>query len=178
MINPFLIGETIYLRAVERSDALLARTWLNDPQVRRTTLRHRPLTLHEEEEYITKSTQREDTVIFVIARKADDQAIGLTGLHSIETHNSQAVFGIAIGEVNEWGRGYGTEATRLMVAYAFGTLNLNRVSLLVFADNERGIRCYEKVGFKREGILRQENYREGKYGDTWLMAILREEWQG
>jgi len=55
-------------------------------------------------------------------------------------------------------------------------LNLNRVALRVYEDNERGIRAYEKVGFKREGILRQDIYREGRYWNTFLMAILREEW--
>src|SRR5206468_7752591 len=75
-----------------------------------------------------------------------------------------------------WGKGYGTEATRLMVQYAFDTLNLNRVWLHVLEYNERGIRCYEKVGFKKEGLLRQEHFRDGRYWDTHLVAILRDEW--
>ena len=63
-----------------------------------------------------------------------------------------------------------------MVEYAFGTLNLNRIWLSCFADNARAIRAYEKVGFRREGVLRQEMYREGRYWDSLLMAILREDW--
>ena len=69
-----------------------------------------------------------------------------------------------------------TEATRLITGYAFETLNLNRVALRVYEDNERGVKAYEKVGFKREGVLRQDIYREGRYWNTFLMSILREEW--
>ena len=55
-------------------------------------------------------------------------------------------------------------------------MNLNRIELQVFADNERGIRCYEKVGFVREAVQRQFRYREGQYVDAVMMAILREEY--
>ena len=64
-----------------------------------------------------------------------------------------------------------------MTGYAFETLNLNRVWLHVYEYNERGIRAYEKVGFKREGVLRQDRYHAGRYWDTITMAILREEWE-
>ena len=75
-----------------------------------------------------------------------------------------------------WGQGYGTEATRLVVQHAFATLNLNRVWLEVYEYNPRGLRAYEKVGFRKEGVKRQDNYRAGRYWDTIVMAILREEW--
>jgi RimJ/RimL family protein N-acetyltransferase len=103
--------------------------------------------------------------------------IGATGLEQIDFRNRHAKFGIFIGAKEEWGKGYGTEATHLVTQHAFLTLNLNRVWLHVVADNERGIRAYERVGFKREGILRQEHFRDGRYLDTMTMAILREEWE-
>ncbi|MBI3800044.1 MAG: GNAT family N-acetyltransferase, partial [Deltaproteobacteria bacterium] len=81
-----------------------------------------------------------------------------------------------IGEKSEWSKGYGTEATALITGYAFETLNLNRVGLQVYEDNERGIKAYERVGFKREGLLRQMMYREGRYWHTITMSMLREEW--
>jgi RimJ/RimL family protein N-acetyltransferase len=96
-------------------------------------------------------------------------------LHRIQSRDRQAGFGILIGEKAEWSRGYGTEATRLIVRYAFDVLNLNRVWLHVLEDNQRGQRAYENVGFKVEGVLRQAGFREGRYMDMITMGILRGE---
>ena len=76
------------------------------------------------------------------------------------------------------GRGYGTEAVRLALRYAFDSMNLQRVSLRVHADNRAAIRAYEKAGFAREGCLRREAYRAGVYVEVLVMGVLREEFQG
>jgi [ribosomal protein S5]-alanine N-acetyltransferase len=73
-------------------------------------------------------------------------------------------------------KGYGSEATRLLVRHGFETLNLHRIWLHVYEYNERGIRAYERVGFQREGVLRQDRFYEGRYWNTLVMGILREEW--
>jgi RimJ/RimL family protein N-acetyltransferase len=152
-------------------------TWLNDPQVTRTLLQRLPLNLAAEEDFLAKLYQDDKQVILGIALRDSDRLIGGTGLHPIDYRNSHTGFGILIGEKEEWGKGHGTEATTLMVDFAFQTLNLNRVWLHVFEDNLRGQRAYEKAGFRKEGVLRQESYREGRYWDTITMAILRQEWQ-
>jgi RimJ/RimL family protein N-acetyltransferase len=85
------------------------------------------------------------------------------------------MFGIGIGVTSMWGKGYGTEATRLLVRHAFQTLNLNRVGLEVYEFNQGAIRCYEKAGFRIEGRLRQSYFADGRYWDTVVMGILREE---
>jgi RimJ/RimL family protein N-acetyltransferase len=175
--NPFLIGFKIYLRPLERDDARTVMGWLNDPEVRRTLQVYRPISLKAEEEFIDKLGQNDNAVTLGIAVKATDKLIGVTGLKDIDFKNRHAGFGIALGEKDEWGKGYGTEATRLIVGHAFGTLNLNRVWLHVYQDNERGLRTYQRVGFKQEGLLRQEIYRAGRYWDTILMSILRQEWE-
>ena len=86
-------------------------------------------------------------------------------------------FGIVIGDKESWDKGYGTEATTLLVRYAFETLNLNRVWLHVFEENARAVRAYEKAGFRREGLLRQDHYRDGRYHNTIVMGLLRDEWK-
>ncbi len=177
MTNPFLIGPSVYLRPLEKSDAAMAIAWLNHPDIRRSVASYRPLNLTTEEEFITRISQSDRDMAFVIVRREDEQPIGLTGFHQIDAKNRHAAFGITIGEVDQWDKGHGTEATRLMVEYAFLSLNLNRVWLHVYEDNPRGIRAYEKVGFKKEGVLRQDNFRDGRYWDTIVMAILRDEWQ-
>jgi RimJ/RimL family protein N-acetyltransferase len=178
MKNPFLIGAKIYLRPLEREDAPLFVPWLNDAEVTRTlALFSRPINLQAELAFLENVYKSEHEVTFGIAVKETDALIGGTGLSQIDFKNCHASFGIFIGEKSEWGKGYGTEATALVTGYAFETLNMHRVWLHVYEYNERGIRAYERVGFQREGLLRQDRYHEGRYWDTIVMGILREEWE-
>jgi RimJ/RimL family protein N-acetyltransferase len=176
LINPFLIGSKVYLRPLERADAPLLVPWMNDHEVTRNLRRYLPLSLREEEAFIEKLGKDEHGFVVGIASRETDRLLGGTGLHQIDFRNRHAQFGIFIGDNAEWGKGYGTEATWLMVKYAFETLNLNRVWLHVYEDNQRGIRAYEKVGFRQEGVLRQDTFRDGRYWNTIVMAVLRDEW--
>jgi len=103
--------------------------------------------------------------------------VGGAGFHSVDWPSRCAELGIVLGSRDSWGQGYGTDATRALVGWGFRELNLNRVWLRVFEDNARGIRCYEKVGFRLEGRLRQDRFREGRYLDTLVMGVLRDEFQ-
>jgi RimJ/RimL family protein N-acetyltransferase len=175
MRNPFLVGTRVYLRPLERTDVPLLQTWVNDQEVIRNLLNFRPMNLQSEEEFLDKVTRDPDLIVLGIALRSDDRLIGDVALHRIQSRDRQAGFGILIGEKAEWSKGYGTEATRLIVRYAFDALNLNRVWLHVLENNQRGQRAYEKVGFKVEGVLRQSAFREGRYLDTITMGILRGE---
>jgi RimJ/RimL family protein N-acetyltransferase len=177
MQNPFLAGEHIYLRPLEPGDAPTLTPWFNDAEVTRNLLRGGPMSQRAEEEWLAKVGQGDEAALGIVLRDGD-RLIGSTGLHKIDWRNRHAAFGIAIGVVEEWGKGYGAEATRLMVQHAFATLNLNRVWLEVYEFNQRGIRAYEKVGFQIEGRLRQHTFRDGRYWDVLVMGVLREEWTG
>jgi RimJ/RimL family protein N-acetyltransferase len=85
--------------------------------------------------------------------------------------------GIGIGERAYWGNGYGTEAMCLLLRFAFAELNLQRVSLGVYAYNPRALRSYEKAGFRHEGVVRADCRRDGQRWDSVFMGILREEWR-
>jgi len=89
-----------------------------------------------------------------------------------------AMFGIAIGEKDYWSKGYGTEATRLLVNYGFQQLNLHRISSGAPAYNERSLRLHRRVGFHEEGRVRQAMFKNGQYRDRVEFGILREEWRG
>jgi len=112
---------------------------------------------------------------FRIRTLTDDRLIGFIGL-GVDLIHSDAWVGIGIGERDAWNKGYGTDAMKVCLRYAFLELGLKRVSLGVFAYNPRAQRSYEKVGFKLEGRTRQDMLREGKRTDTLWMGILREEW--
>ena len=113
---------------------------------------------------------------FTIRTLADDRAIGSVDLGGIDWVVGNAWIGIGIGEREYWGKGYGTDAMNVFLGFAFGSLNLKRISLTVFEYNERAIKSYIKVGFKEEGRQRQWMQRAGQRFDLVFMGILREEW--
>jgi RimJ/RimL family protein N-acetyltransferase len=114
---------------------------------------------------------------FTIRTLEEDQLIGFIGLFGIQWNHGSAWVGIGLGERDYWGKGYGTDAMRLILRYAFRELNLYRLNLDVFAYNPRAIRSYEKAGFKIEGREPKSVLRDGQRYDMILMGILREEWE-
>ncbi|HEX2992991.1 MAG TPA: GNAT family protein [Anaerolineales bacterium] len=105
----------------------------------------------------------------------DDRLIGEFIL-SLDLIHSVAWVGIAIGERDFWGKGYGTDMMRLCLRYAFLELGVQRVSLGLHEYNPRALRSYEKAGFRLEGRTRGDLLREGKRYDSLWMGVLREEW--
>ncbi|MBN1890527.1 MAG: GNAT family N-acetyltransferase [Thermoflexales bacterium] len=172
-----LYGERIRLRAIEREDAPTFVRWFNDPETRSYLLVLAPMSIAQEERWIESLANKLDDYVFAIEAKPGDawRHIGNTGLHRIDWKHRSATFGIVLGERECWGQGYGADATRTMLAFAFGTLNLHRVELEVFEYNPRAIRCYEKSGFRREGTRRQSHFHDGRYWDAHIMAALQDE---
>jgi RimJ/RimL family protein N-acetyltransferase len=167
-------GTKTRLRALEHQDLPYFVRWINDPETRHFMYMRYPLSMTEEEKWWEGFLERQNDHIFAI--EADDGAyIGNLGLHDIERENRRAELGIIIGDKAYWGQGYGTDAILAMLGWAFGYLNLNRVSLRVYDYNERAIRCYQKCGFQHEGTMRQACYRDGQYHDEHIMGILRAE---
>ena len=178
MKRPALIGGEIFLRSLDRQDAAIFVPWVNDPEVIRTlAIGTQTLDVRAEEVFIEKTNASAHNALFGIVLKATHQLIGSTGLDQIDFRNRRANFGIMIGEKSEWGKGYGTEATALVVQYAFVVLDLNRVQLFVYEYNPYASRAYEKVGFQSEGVLRQDHFYAGRHWDTIVMAIVRGEWE-
>jgi RimJ/RimL family protein N-acetyltransferase len=113
---------------------------------------------------------------YVIRTLAEDRLIGFLNLFGLSWMHGDTWLGIGLGEREYWGKGYGTDAVRVILRYAFTELNLRRVTLGVFAYNPRAIKSYEKAGFKVEGRLRQYIVREGQRNDMIVMGVVREEW--
>jgi RimJ/RimL family protein N-acetyltransferase len=117
-----------------------------------------------------------DDYLFAIHTLEGDQLIGFIWLGAIDWNHGNGWVGIGLGERDYWGRGYGTDAMRVILCYAFTELNLHRVSLDVFSYNPRAIRSYEKAGFRYEGRIRNLISREGQRMDDVWMGILRDDW--
>jgi RimJ/RimL family protein N-acetyltransferase len=129
-------------------------------------------------EAIDKELDKEPSVpAFGIRTIAGNALIGYIGAWGLCWQHGDTFFGMGIGDEAYWSKGYGTEALRLFLRYAFRELNLRRVSLDVFSYNPRALRCYEKCGFRVEGRIREAISKEGKRHDDIYMGILREEWE-
>ncbi|MBI3740504.1 MAG: GNAT family N-acetyltransferase [Chloroflexi bacterium] len=171
-------GEKIILSAIQRDYLPQYVEWLNDWEVAQNLMPGAPFpqNIEDETEWFEKHRKGADKFIFAILTRADKKLIGNSGLQNVDWKNRSAVFGIFIGDKNYWSKGYGTDATRTLVRFAFEQLGLNRIELWVYAFNTRAMRAYEKAGFKREGVRRQGLFRNGQFHDEILMSILRAEW--
>ena len=167
-------GNKTCLRALEKNDLPYFVRWINDPEVRHFMMARYPLSMTEEENWWEGFVARKGDHIFAI-EAGDGTYIGNIGLHDVERESRRAMLGIIIGEKAYWGQGYGSDAIRTLLGWAFGYLNLNRVYLTTYAYNERAIRCYLKCGFRHEGTMRQARYVDGQYYDELMMGILRDE---
>ncbi|MER3398817.1 MAG: N-acetyltransferase [Chloroflexota bacterium] len=174
-----LIGDRVRLRGIEREDLPTFVRWFNDPEVRQYLMMYEPMSMAKEERWFEEMLEHKNDFVFAIEAQIGEQwvHIGNVGLHRIDWKNRTAMFGIALGEKAYWGQGFGTDATRTMLRFAFEELNLHRVELEVFDFNPRAMRSYEKAGFRHEGTRRQALFRHGRYHDVHLMAILQSEYQ-
>lgn len=176
--NPIIRGEKVYLRAPERSDIDDFVRWFNDADTLRYLSMRGPMGHAAEERWFDGMLERQGKrdYLFVICLLADGRAIGTTGLHEVDQEGGTAAFGIAIGEKDEWDKGYGTDALNAIADFGFGELRLERLWLDVYQGNDRAIRSYEKAGFAREGTMRGALFRLGELVDVHRMSLLRDEW--
>jgi len=171
-----LRGETVGLRAIHETDLPLLVRWMNDPEVRHW-LHHseRPDATVDAEVRVRFGLEQQGLPNLVwMIETLEGRPVGHVGL----LHPPRgAELAISIGETDAWSKGYGTDAIRAVLRHAFAELNLHRVYLFTDADNARGIRCYEKCGFVREGLMREQRLRYGKPLDMVVMGVLRHEWE-
>jgi RimJ/RimL family protein N-acetyltransferase len=173
---PMLAGDLVRLRPLALSDAPGLVLLLNDRAVSRNLRVRTPVSLTAEREFIESLSRTRSQLVLGVEARDDGRLLGVCGLHQLEDPARQAELGLFLGGPEEWGKGFGTEVTRLLCGHGFGPLALNRVWLHVYADNLRGLRTYQRVGFRREGLLRQAASREGTLVDVIAMGLLRSEW--
>ncbi len=173
----FLCGERVYLRPVEHQDLAWIRKWANDPEIRRLTGEVTPMTSGGAERFFEKVQNNEDRIWFIIALGENDAPIGEAGLLRMFPAWRTTDLSIIIGEKDAWGKGYGTEAIRLLLDYAFGYLNFHRVAVGVVGFNERALCFYEKIGFKREGVQQDGYFYDHAYHDFVMMRMLEDEFR-
>jgi RimJ/RimL family protein N-acetyltransferase len=171
-------GWSIELRRHTYANLRAFLAWYADPEVARLT-RHQdgPMNRDDIERFFQTRVMGTDGFTMAIHLRESGRLIGTCAFSQLEPDNGSVLFHITIGERDCWGRGYGTEATNLMLSHAFRVFRLHRVGLTVFEFNERAIRSYEKVGFIVEGRIREAIHRDGRFWDEIQMGILVPEWE-
>ena len=167
-----LEGELVLLRAREPEDEIFAHRWANDAEVVRWLGTRYPWSRATASEKIRESTFGPQSCVFGIYALSDGRPIGWLGLRGDGIENRSASLGIALGDKDCWDGGYGTDAMRVGCRFGFEMMNLHRIRLDVYPENERAIHCYEKVGFVIEGRTRDAMFKHGAYHDLILMSVL------
>ena len=170
-----MVGERLYLSPFDPNDTTIHEKWaqwMNDSVVSDGFGGHSNLVSLTTAK---KTVQELEGHRFTIVLLEGDTLIGQISLHNIDHLNRNAFFGLAIGEAEHRGKGYGTEALRLVLNYGFNTLNLHNIMLSVDADNIAAVNCYKKLGFKESGRRREWVFKNGKYVDKLYMDLLARE---
>lgn len=170
-----IAGEHVILRAFERDDAERCYRWMNDPNIVRTLKSRYPIAFQNEAEWLESAMHPPASERhFAVERKDDRTHIGNASIHDIEWVSRTAAFGLFIGEPSAWNRGFGSDAIRTLVRFAFDEMNLRKLRISVFEYNDRAKHVLETQGFAQEGRLRREFYREGSYHDLLILSIFRD----
>ena len=170
-----LQGERVVLRPIQSWDRERLYDLVETIEVRALANNDPPVPLSLEEIQARDRRWAEgshaDSAWFVI--DAEEETIGMCGLHQIDHYHARADVGIRLGK-QYWGKGYGQDAVRTLVDYGFRHLNLRKISLHVLADDDRAVGAYRKAGFEEEGRLRAHAWYDGTFHDELVMSVFRE----
>lgn len=167
-----IIGKSVILTPISDEDTKLILQWRNSADVQQNFVFRERLTREMHESWLKTKVATGDVIQFVISKKSDGVKIGSVYLRDIDREHKHAEFGIFIGDCNARGKGYGSEAASLICQYGFLSLGLHRIYLRVFTSNTAAIKCYEKVGFSKEGVARDIAFLDGRYHDMVFMSLL------
>ena len=174
-------GKKTILREYRKEDAALAVKLFNDGELRRL-LDPRPLlplSLPEEEAFVNNAMNPKDRnrAFEFAVTTLQGKYIGGCSFFNFDHRTGTVTIGVSINDKAYWGKGYGSDALRTLLRLLFLEMNARKVLLYVFAFNERAIACYKGLGFREEGRLKEQVYREGKYHDEVIMALFRRDWE-
>lgn len=167
-----MMQRKLLIKPLRLSDVKHIMTWVNDPEVVKN-LQHfnKKFTRKDEEKYVKKILKSKNDFAFSIFRKSDGEYIGQGGIHQISWENKLGRLSIIIKR-EYWGKNYAKVAIRLILSFAFKKLKLHKVWLMRWSTNKKAEHLYKKLGFKEEGVLKDEYFWKGKYHDIVRMGIL------
>ena len=162
-------GEITDLHPFDKEELKNTLKWKNDPIIKEYIGTVYPISMEEHKRWFDKLSSNDNIRFFSIKTKEGDH-IGNINLR-INWKDRNCEFGILIAEKTQ-GKGYGTDALKTVVNFAFEELNMHRIWCQIFEYNKAAVRVYEKAGFAQEGIMKEALFHEGKYHDKILMSML------
>lgn len=164
----------VRIRKFERKDIPKKVEWINNPQNNKFLHYDIPLEVEKTQKWFDSNIGRTDRYDAVI--EADGVSCGTIGLLEIDKKNSKAEYYIAMGETSLKGKGISTQASKILLDYAFGELKLNRIYLYTETENIPAQRLFEKLGFIKEGCIRDDIVSHGKFVDRYIYGLVRDEY--
>ena len=176
---PNLETDRLLLRPLASNDLEFVLRHFSDPEVNRYLFDDDPVTTREAAQaildfYVPPAGKPYNR--WVITQKADARAIGTCGYHKWQKRHHCAEIGYDLAKAS-WRQGYMTEALRAILQYGFTRMDLNRVEAMVYPENEASMRMLERLGFRKDGLLRQSVRQGEAYYDHWLLSLLKAEWR-
>lgn len=168
-----LRGAKVVLTEIRPADRDVLFCWINNAETVRLNAPYRPVDWTSHNAWWEGLGTASSRVTFAIREQVDSKIIGTVQLTDIHAVHRSAELIIRIGEEANRGKGFGTEAVRLAVAFAFDDLNLVRVWLRVFSNNRRAIKAYQNAGMSPEGTLKKAAYINGEWLDVAVLAVIR-----
>jgi len=168
----------IYLRAFEPEDSILINQWRNDEEISRSLGgNHYFVSLAREKVWVqNKSIDDNQGVYLSICLKDNCKMIGYISLVNIDLRNSKAeIGGWIIGDKSLWNKGYAKESVSLLMQYAFSQYPINKCSSYCLEEHSISIKTHASLGFRQDGILRAEVYKNGEFKNLLVFSILRSE---
>lgn len=168
----------IYLRALEEDDYKYSVKWRADEEIWDMVMGHRYYVSEAYEKNWVKNhiENQKESIVFVVCEKVTDIVVGFLYLNNIDHQNKSCRFAKLLGNKSCWGKGYGTQATMLVLYHAFYELGMERVCASQLLTNKASIRVNEKCGFVSEGVARHAIFKKGKYVDLNMMSCLRSDY--
>lgn len=168
-----IYGEKIVLRAVEKADNTMLLSLINDPDTEMMLGGSSwPVSESDQLKWFEHQEHSRDVLRCIVALQNDGRALGTIILSDIDQKNATGHIHIKMLKDGGRGRGYGTDAVKTMVRYAFEELRLNCIYANILAYNDASIKLFERCGFKKDGVLRQHVYKKGKFVDMLAYSIL------
>ncbi|MFA6215210.1 MAG: GNAT family protein [Patescibacteria group bacterium] len=174
MIAPVLKGDRMVLKPIELKHAAIRYKWYTDSKVAKYQ-DFADISLKELKSSIINRRKSKNYFGWMVFTESK-VLIGEIQLREIDFDNQTGVLSVNIGETKFWGQGYATEATKLVSEFFFNKLKLNRIELGVISKNIGAIKCYQKCGFKKEGVKKKAHFKNGKFYDSIPMSLIKAEY--
>lgn len=169
-------NEVLYLQSVAPKDAGLLAKWRFSDQNYDFFYEYIPTTEEQNEKWIESVLNKKNEINLIAYEKESDRPVGMISLIDIDARNQKCEIGrVLIGNAEDRKKGYGKHLIFLVLEYAFLHLNMRKVYLEVFAENDRAVRFYQKSGFKEDGLFQEHIYKNGKFKDVIHMSLFKKD---